>query len=220
MKLLHVDTSPKTERSNSRALGRYFVEKLALGTPSLIVDHLDLVTDPAPVMTEAFTIASYTPAAERTPDMKHALTASDALCARMLDADALLFAMPMYNWSMPAAFKAFIDAVVRAGITYVATADGRYVGALGTKKVLFLTTRGGDLRPGSPLAEMDALTPALRAAFGFMGVVDARFVDAQPVQFARPDDRAAALDRARVELDGVADDWTGQPVSTLLARND
>ena len=212
MKLLHVDTSPKSERSNSRALGRYFVETLALGTASLTIDHLDLVTDPAPAMTEAFTIASYTPAAERTVEMKRALVASDALCVRMLDADALVFAMPMYNWSMPAAFKAFIDAVVRAGITYVATADGRYVGALGTKRILFLTTRGGDLRPGSPLAGMDALTPALRAAFGFMGAVDPRFVDAQPVQFAQPDDRAAALDRARVELDRIAEEWTGQPI--------
>ncbi len=212
MKLLHVDSSPKNERSNSRALGRYFVEKLTLGMPSLTIDHLDLVTDPAPVMTEAFTIASYTPAAERTVEMKRALVASDALCVRMLDADALVFAMPMYNWSMPAAFKAFIDAVVRAGITYVATADGRYVGTLGTKRILFLTTRGGDLRPGSPLAGMDALTPALRAAFGFMGAVDPCFVDAQPVQFAQPEDRAAALDRARVELDRIAEEWTGQPI--------
>ncbi|WP_380780053.1 FMN-dependent NADH-azoreductase [Sphingomonas sp. R86520] len=209
MKLLHVDTSPKSERSNSRALGRYFIEKLALRMPSLTVDHLDLVTDPAPAMTEAFTIASYTPAADRTVEMQHALVASDALCARMLDADALLFAMPMYNWSMPAAFKAFIDAVVRAGITYVATADGRYVGALGTKKILFLTTRGGDLRPGSPLAGMDALTPALRAAFEFMGAVEPCFIDAQPVQFAQPDDRAAALGRARAELNRVADAWSG-----------
>ncbi len=216
MKLLHVDTSPKGDRSNSRALGRYFVERLAHETPSLTIDYLDLVTDPAPVMTEAFTIASYTPLVDRTAKMQQALAASDALCARLLDADALLFAMPMYNWSMPAAFKAYIDAVVRAGITYTATPDGQYHGALGDKKVLFLTTRGGDLRAGSPLAGLDALTPALRAAFGFMGVANPAFVDAQPVQFAQAQDRAQALNRARFDLDTIADTWSRQPTSVAV----
>ena len=212
MKLLHVDTSPNGARSNSRALGRYLIERLSVGIPALTIDYLDLVTDPAPVMTEAFTIASYTLAPERTVEMQRALAVSDALCARLLDADALVFAMPMYNWSMPAAFKAYIDAVVRAGITYVATPDGKYQGALGDKTTLFLTTRGGDLRPGSPLAALDALTPALRAAFGFMGATDPVFVDVQPVQFAQPQERAAALDRARIELDALAYAWSGGTV--------
>ncbi|MEI4509228.1 NAD(P)H-dependent oxidoreductase [Sphingopyxis sp. CCNWLW253] len=204
---MHVDASPKSETSNSRTLSRFFVEQLRFRIPALTIDYLDLAAEPMPAITETFTTATYTPEEERTADMEAALAPSDTLCRRLLDADALLFAMPMHNWTMPASFKAFVDTVVRGGMTYVATEDGRYVGQLGGRKTLFITTRGVDLRPGTPFADMDALTPSLRAAFGFIGVAEPRFVDAQPLQFARASEREAALKRARRELALVAEAW-------------
>lgn len=207
MKLMHVDCSPKGDISNSRTLSRFFSDQLHERIEGVSVDYLDLSVETPAHVTGDFARATYTPAAERTPAMKDTLAASDALCARLLAADALLFAMPMYNWSMPSAFKAFIDAIVRTDLTYVMTPDGRYEGQLGGKKVLFITTRGADLGPGSPFAAMDALTPALRAAFGFIGVADPKFVDAQPVQFADPEARTKALEQARVELRAVAEEW-------------
>jgi FMN-dependent NADH-azoreductase len=208
LKLLHVDCSPKGARSNSRMLGQHFIERLRRTAPMLIVDHLDLAANPPPHITEAFTIATYVPQTIRTPEMHQALAISDALCKRLLGADALLFAMPMYNWTVPSVFKAFIDNIVRQDVTYSVDTDGRYVGKLGAKKTVFLTTRGADLRSGSPLADMDALTPVLRAAFGFMGILDPVFVDAQPVQFAQEADRSEALVRAYGELSAIADRWS------------
>lgn len=207
MKLLHVDASPKGANSGSRALSRFFVDRLRAQVPTLSVDYLDLAVEILPPITELFASATYTRADERTAEMKEALMVSDALCARLLGADALLFAMPMHNWTMPAAFKAFVDTIVRGGLTYVVTDDGQYVGTLGGKKTLFLTTRGVDLRPGTPFAAMDALTPALRAAFGFIGVDAPVFVDAQPMQFAHEVERAAAMRRARTELSALAEAW-------------
>jgi len=207
MKLLHVDASPKGANSGSRALSRFFVDRLRAQVPTLSVDYLDLAAEILPPITELFASATYTRADERTAEMKEALMVSDALCARLLGADALLFAMPMHNWTMPAAFKAFVDTIVRGGLTYVVTDDGQYVGTLGGKKTLFLTTRGVDLRPGTPFAAMDALTPALRAAFGFIGVDAPVFVDAQPMQFAHEVERAAAMRRARTELSALAEAW-------------
>lgn len=218
MKLLHVDASPKGENSSSRALSRFFVDQLRAHLPSLSVDYLDLAEDTPPAITELFARATYTPANERTPQMRQELEGSDALCARLLDADALLFAMPMHNWTMPAAFKAFVDTIVRGGLTYVATDDGRYVGTLGGRKTLFLTTRGVDLRPGTPFAAMDALTPSLRAAFGFIGVADPVFVDAQPMQFAHEVERAAAMRRARMELSALAKAWGTIEPRVALSR--
>ncbi len=217
MKLLHVDASPRGANSTSRALSRFFVDQLRFHMPSLAVDYLDLAAEPPPPITEAFTTATYTPADERTDAMRAALAPSDALCRRLLDADALLFAMPMHNWTMPASFKGFIDMIVRGGLTYVATDDGRYVGQLDGRKTLFLTTRGVDLRPGAPFAAMDALTPALRAAFGFIGVADLSFVDAQPLQFAHEIERAAALARAKRELATLAETWA-EDGAPALAR--
>jgi FMN-dependent NADH-azoreductase len=175
--------------------------------------------DTPPHVTEAFAIATYTVAQERTAAMRATLASSDALCARLLAADALVFAMPMYNWSMPSAFKAFIDSVTRTGVTYLHAEDGSIVGQLGRHKVLFITSRGADLRAGSPYESMDALTPALKAAFGFLGVAGPTFVDAQPLQFANPEARAAALERARGELAAVAAQWAkGERVANQEAE--
>ncbi|WP_027213150.1 FMN-dependent NADH-azoreductase [Burkholderia sp. WSM2232] len=207
MKLMHVDASAKRERSNSRALSRYFLECLRVAHAAIQVDYLDVSTDTPPHVDEAFAIATYAAPHERTPAMRARLAASDALCSRVLAADALVLAMPMYNWSMPSAFKAFVDSISRTGVTYTHADDGSIVGQLAGKKVLFITSRGADLRPGSPYESMDALTPALKAAFGFLGVKNPTFVDAQPLQFANQQARAEALERARAELALIALDW-------------
>ena len=212
MKIMHVDASAKRERSNSRALSQHFLERLREEGLDIEVDYLDVTVDTPPHVNEAFAIATYTPSHERTPAMKATLAASDALCKRLLDADALVFAMPMYNWSMPSVFKAFIDSVTRTGLTYVHTDDGRIEGQLARQKVLFITSRGADLRAG-PYSSMDALTPALKTAFGFLGVADPSFVDAQPLQFADQPARTEALERARSELATVAANWANRAKS-------
>lgn len=209
MKLFHVDSSPKGEWSNSRTLSREFIGLLQDGIPQLEVDYLDLAAAPPGHVTLDFAVATYTPEEERTPAMKATLAASDAMCERLLSADMLVFAMPMYNFSMPSNFKAFVDMIVRTHITYKITPEGAYVGQLGDKKVAFITSRGVDLSPGTPWAFMDALTPALKAAFGFLGVANPSFVDAQPMQFADAEARAEGLARARSAIATLAADWLG-----------
>ena len=213
MKVMHVDASAKRERSNSRALSQYFIERLRQEGVDVELDYLDVTVDTPAHVTEAFAIATYTPADERTPEMKATLAASDELCRRLIEADAFVFAMPMYNWSIPSAFKAFVDNIIRTNLTYVFTEDGRIEGLLARQKTLFITTRGTDLRPGSPYASMDALTPALKAAFGFIGVAHPTFVDAQPLQFSDQVSRTEALKRAHAELDAVAAQWANATTS-------
>jgi FMN-dependent NADH-azoreductase len=207
MKLFHVDASAKRETSNSRALARFFIENLRSQGVEVEVDYLDVTVDTPSHVTQAFAVATYRAESERTSEMKATLAASDALCKRLFEADAFLFAMPMYNWSMPSTFKAFIDSITRTDVTYKKAKNGDLVGQLTRQKTLFITTRGADLRPGSPYSSMDALTPALKAAFRFVGVRDPRFVDVQPLQFSDQEARAAALVRAKEELGDVAAEW-------------
>ncbi|WP_095192487.1 FMN-dependent NADH-azoreductase [Pseudomonas sp. Irchel 3A7] len=207
MKLLHVDASPKSERSISRSLARHFVSCLRKQNVELDIDYLDLTKNPPSYIDELFTIAAYTPAVQRTAAMEQALARSTELCQRVLDADALLFAMPMHNFSYPSVFKAFIDNIIRAELTYVVSSSGQYIGQLTRQKALFITTRGTDMRAGMPLSHMDALTPSLKAAFGFIGVQNPSFVNAQPTQFAAAEEREKALERARNQLSDVARKW-------------
>lgn len=210
MRLMHVDASPKRTLSNSKMLSAYYVDLLKKQIPDLDIDYLDLSVDTPPHVTGDFAKATYTLASDRTDAMKKILEYSDALCARVLMSDLLVFAMPMYNFSMPSTFKAFIDNLVRTNLTYNFMPDGTTTGNLTRQKVIFITTRGADLRPGlSPWADMDALTPALRAPFAFLGVENPYFVDAQPLQFSDQAGRDEALKRAYRELDNVAKEWTG-----------
>jgi FMN-dependent NADH-azoreductase len=208
---MHVDSSPKGVKSNSRMLSAYYVDLLEKKIPNLVVDYLDLSVDTPPHVTGEFAKATYTPASERTDAMKKELEYSDALCARVLMSDILVFAMPMYNFSMPSTFKAFIDNLVRTNLTYNFNDDGTTSGNLNRKKVIFITTRGADLRPGlSPWSHLDALTPALRSPFYFLGVENPYFVDAQPLQFSDQEAREEALKRAFSDLDSVALEWLKQ----------
>jgi FMN-dependent NADH-azoreductase len=214
MKLLHIDSSPKGDRSNSRLLTHFFVDQLRSGVANLVVNGLDLSQNPPPHPTAMFASAIYTPADQRTAEMHAATQVSDALCRQLLDADAAVFGMPMHNWCMPSVFKAYIDNIIRMGVTFLVQPDGQYKGMLAGKPLLFVTSRGGDLRPGTPYEKMDMLTPAVRTAFEFIGADHITFVDAQPLQFADPAARAAALDRAKADLTRVAGSWVKGPKGT------
>ena len=213
MKLMHVDSSPVGAKSRSRMLAAEFVAMLGARDAHLTVDYLDLAKEAPPHLTGAFVAATYVGPDERTPEMNALLAQSNSLCARLLDADALLFSMPMYNWSMPSSFKAFIEAIMRPHLTYTIGPDGGIIGHVARQKLLFVTTRGGDTRPGAPFEGMDALNPALRLAFAFIGATDPHFVDAQPMDFAAPEVCAAALDRARGELASVAEQWVPEAIA-------
>lgn len=208
MKLLHIDASSKYHKwSNSRALGRYFIEQLALQGVALDIDYLDVTEDVQPHVSAEFVQATYTPKAQRTEAMNLVLASSDAMCERVLAADALVCAMPMYNWTIPSTFKTFIDAITRTGVTYDLLENGMTQGKLMDKKVLFITTRGADLRGESPYSWMDAMTPALKASFAFIGVNAPQFVDVQPLQFSDEASREAALVRGHRDLDTVVAQW-------------
>ena len=69
--------------------------------------------------------------------------------------------------------------------------------------------------PAHDLTPVREWTPALKAAFKFVGVDDPRFVDAQPLQFSDQDARIAALVRAKEELGDVAAEWAAWEYARL-----
>ncbi|HSI27774.1 MAG: FMN-dependent NADH-azoreductase [Methylophilus sp.] len=207
MRVMQVDASPKRTHSSSKMLSAHFIQQLRQRIADIEVDYIDTSLNPPPHIDHAFIEALYTPAADRSIAMKEALSYSDNLCARALMADMLVYAMPMYNFSMPSSFKALIDHLVRANLTYTLNADGTTTGNLSRQKVLFITTRGADLVPGSPWEKMDALRPALSSAFSFMGADDPVFVDVQPLDNHDVISEKEVLDQAYQTLNAIAQHW-------------
>ncbi|MFT5427258.1 MAG: FMN-dependent NADH-azoreductase [Gammaproteobacteria bacterium] len=89
-------------------------------------------------------------------------------------ADTLVIGIPIYNFSMPAGFKAWSDLGARVGETFKYTENGP-VGLLEGKKAYIAVASGGT-KVGS---EIDFLTPWLRHYLGFIGIHEVKIVQAE-----------------------------------------
>jgi FMN-dependent NADH-azoreductase len=178
--LLHIDASPRGERSHSRRLTREFVEQWKQAHPNDTVTYRDIGRHPIPHVDESWIAAAFTPPEQHTDELSKAIHLSDRLVDEFLAADVYVMAVPMYNFSVPSGFKAYIDQIVRVGRTVafepndVANAFKPLV--LG-KKMFIVEARGDSgFQTGGRYEHMNYHDPYLVAVFGFMGITDITFV--------------------------------------------
>jgi FMN-dependent NADH-azoreductase len=169
--LLALDVSPRGDRSISRALGKRFVADWQEHNPGGTVIHRDLNASRIPYMDNDWIAGVYAPpAVERTPEMQKALALSAELIAELQAADVLLISTPMYNFTIPAVLKSWIDYVVRSGCTF-RLAPG-WPGMLENKKARLIVVSRDSYNAGEPSEADDLVTPVLRKALSFMGISD------------------------------------------------
>ncbi|HEY9665099.1 MAG TPA: NAD(P)H-dependent oxidoreductase, partial [Allocoleopsis sp.] len=116
--LLHLDSSPRADRSHSRRLSREFVAAWKQTHPSTVVTYRDVGRHPIPHIDEPWIAAAYTPPTQRTAAQWAAIRLSDHLVDEFLAADIYVIGTPMYNFSIPSSLKAYIDQIVRIGRTF------------------------------------------------------------------------------------------------------
>jgi FMN-dependent NADH-azoreductase len=187
MNILHLDTSILGDQSASRGLGAAIVSRLVAGTSGTRLVHRDLANDPLPHLDGAAL-------AKADPD---AAARDEAVLQEFLDADVIVLAAPMYNFSIPSQLKAWIDRIAVAGRTFRYTVDGPEGLAKG-KRVIVAASYGGAHDGGGS----DFVAPYLRQLFGFLGIDRVEFVTAQGLAVS-PDHRAAALEDARARIDDL-----------------
>ncbi len=167
--LLHLDASPRGDRSHSRKLSREFVESWVAAHPGDTVTYRDLGHAPVPLVSEEWIAAVYTPAEAQTPATRELLRTSDELIDELFAADIYVFGVPMYNFGVPAGFKAYIDQIVRVGRTFTVP---NFEGLLKGKRMFLAMAAGQDYAVGTPMANYNYVLPYLQALFGFIGVTD------------------------------------------------
>jgi FMN-dependent NADH-azoreductase len=199
-RILRIDASARTANSHSRALADAFVAKWRLRDPKVEIVHRDLAATSIPQLDNATIEGFYTPPEKMDERLKAATALSDALIAEMRAADILLVSLPMYNFSMPAALKAWIDQVVRIGHTFAY--DGKnFAGLLPGKRAYVALAYGADgYLNGGPFAAADFAQPYLRFLFGFLGISDVTFI---PVEATTADAAtvAANVAKAHAQID-------------------
>lgn len=199
--LLHIDSSPRAASISCR-LTAAFVERWRRRHPSGTVVHRNTSLENIPYLDAETVDAMFTPAGELTLQQKQALAFSDRLIDELLAADVIVLGVPMWDLSIPASLKAWIDLIVREGRTFAFTGEGVAPLVPPGKKVYVFSSRGGAYPAGSPIHTLDFQEPFLRAILGFIGLTEIEFIHAEH-QSEDPATAAAGLalaERALAQL--------------------
>jgi len=190
MHVLEINASARRDGSISRRLVDDLVNALRDRHAGLRVTRRNLATG-VPFIDENWVGANFTPDEQRSAADRQALALSDELVGELEAADILVIGAPIYNFSIPATLKAWIDMVTRARKTFRYTETG-VEGLLKGKKAFVIVPSGG-VPIGSAV---DFATPYLRHALAFIGIADVEFIGARGAD--RGNDEALDDARARI----------------------
>lgn len=190
LRVLEISASGRQQGSTSRMLTGELIAALESQHGSVQVTRRDLA-DGVPFVDDAWIAANFTVADERNSEQDEALAYSDQLVAELRDADTILIGTPIYNFSIPAALKAWIDMIARARLTFRYTENGPE-GLLQGKKAYVVISSGG-VAVGS---NYDFASPYLRQALAFVGITDIEFVAAEQLNSNFDE----SIDAARVRI--------------------
>ncbi len=201
-RILRIDTSSRTDGSFSRDLTDAFMEKWLQRRPNDQVVVRDLAAAPLPHIADVTIKGYYTPADQMDASLRAATALSDLLIHELRAADILVLSVPMYNFSIPSALKAWIDQIVRIGHTF--SYDGKgFNGLLPGKRAYVLIAYGaGGYLDGGPFAGADFVQPYLKFLLNFLGIADVTFIPIEATT-ADPATIAANARKARALIDAA-----------------
>ena len=183
--ILNVLVSPRGDASVSRQLAEKVIARVRDADTDVITRD---VSAGVPVVDGAWIGAAF------GGDDKSPLSTSEVLVEELKAADHLIIATPIWNFGVPAALKAWIDQIARAGLTFKYTDTGP-VGLLEGKRATIVITSGGT-ESGSPI---DFATPYLKHVLGFIGITDVDVVAADRLM-VDADASMAKAEKAIMEL--------------------
>lgn len=216
-RLLHIDSSARSggsdtqaHGSHSRRLSSRFVRRWRELRPDDEVIVRDVGLHPPAPVTGGWIHAAFTPPERREAWMRDALAESDALVDELLAADVIVAGVPMYNFGMPAQFKAWIDNIVRVGRTFGfdrAREGEPYWPMLADsgKRLVLLSSRGDyGYGKGERLETINHVEPGVLTPLRYIGITQAHSVAAEYDEFGGERLRAS-LERAEGEIDALVE---------------
>lgn len=157
MTLFRLDASFRVEGSHSRAVGDVVEAAWTEANPGERIERRHVGTDviPATAWGDAVT-AAYVPEEQRTPAQREAVALAATLVDELVAADALLFAVPLFNFGVSQHFKSYVDLVITD------PRMGPGTTTLSGKPTELVVVRGGNYRAGTPREGWDHATPWMR----------------------------------------------------------
>ncbi|MRX70504.1 FMN-dependent NADH-azoreductase [Flavobacterium resistens] len=175
-KILVINSSPRDGRSRSRKLANTFVEIWKKQAPDTSITYRDLASTNVPHVSETWIAAAFRLENDRTETEIEALKLSKELISELKEADVIVLAAPMYNWTITSSLKAYIDQVLRVNETWKLNTEdlsNPYIGLLKNKTLFLLTSRGAQgYEKGEYNEHMNFQTPYLKMVFNIIGITD------------------------------------------------
>lgn len=211
MRLLHIIATPRSYESNTIRISNALIEELYLKYEKLKVNVLDLFQADLPSVAGENIESKYKLMTGQALDDHHrsSWNAIELNIKRFLDADIYLITTPMWNFGIPYALKYYIDAIVQPGYLFHYKEDGTPEGLVLGKKMIIVTSRGGDYSDNSPIHSLDFVEPYLRTIFNFVGITDIHFINAQPMDVSLELRRKALLSGIKEARTYVTDNHWG-----------
>jgi len=187
--LLSITASVNQENSISRQLVDELIQQLVeQGNVGTVVQR-DLSTNNMELLTASHVGAFYTGPEDRTAEQRVLLQQSDILLDELKQSDLLIIGTPMYNFSVPAVLKAWIDLICRVGESFRYTEHGPE-GLLNIEKAYLVVATGG-----APVnSQVDFVVPYLKQVMAFIGVKEVEVIAADRTNAQR--DEALAIARS------------------------
>ncbi len=206
--LLHIIASPRGAQSRSNRIAAAFLAETTRRRPALHIDTLNVFDEPLPALTAVRVGGKYQLMAgqELNAAAEKSWKAIVAQITRFLAADAYLISTPMWNFGVPYALKHYLDVIVQPKHLFRYTEQGP-VGLALNKRMLVVSARGGDYSIDSPYHACDFVEPYLRTVFGFVGISDLTFVNAQPLDAGDPQVTESKLAEAETQARAIAVQW-------------
>jgi FMN-dependent NADH-azoreductase len=181
--------------SVTRGIAGTLIERLAAAAGAIDLSVRDLAATPPALIDADWVDANFTDADQRTLAQRATLAESDVLVAELAAVDVLVIGVPIYNFGIPAALKAWVDMVARARLTFRYTEQGPE-GLLRGKRAYLVVASGGTAAGSA----VDFATGYLRHVLGFLGIDDVEIIGADRAQVRGPAD---TLNSALARIDAL-----------------
>jgi FMN-dependent NADH-azoreductase len=184
-KILHIVASPRGDDSRTLRVAEEFLTTFLKRHQDWVVDELNLWKEALPEMSMKRVDGKYVLLGGKDlfGEFKEAWEEIIQHIDRFKSADLYLVSTPMWNFSIPYVLKQYIDIIVQPKYLFRYTPQG-VEGLVTNKQMIVCTSRGGDYTQDA-MKSLDLQEPYLREVFGFVGITDITFINAQPMDLGK-----------------------------------
>ncbi len=191
--------------SHTRRLTRRFIERWQAARPQDSVSYRDVGQQPPSPVSGDWIAAAFTRPERRDEAARAQRAESDVLVEELLRADLIVIGAPMYNFGLPAQLKAWVDNVVRVGVTFGFDRSRQgepYWPMLPPGKRLVILSSRGDYGydPGGRLEALNLVERGLSVPMAYLGLTDTHSIAIEYDEFG--DERLrASISTAEIAVD-------------------